>query len=168
MALLEDVKGILSQYTAGASPSGDPGAHFQEVARSVETDTLTQGIAAAMRSDQTPPFAQIVSQLFASGSSDQQSAMVNTLLSSITPEQRATISAAIPGLGGDPAGAGGRPAATTPASIRKLAQQAEKQDVGIIDKMSALYAAHPTLVRTLGSTAMMIAMRKIAERHQNA
>jgi len=34
--------------------------------------------------------------------------------------------------------------------------------------MSALYAAHPTLVKTLGSAAMMIAMRKIAERHSQS
>ena len=44
----------------------------------------------------------------------------------------------------------------------------EQHDGGIVDKMSALYAAHPTLVKTLGSAATMIAMRKIAERHSNA
>jgi len=31
--------------------------------------------------------------------------------------------------------------------------------------MSGLYAAHPTLVKTLGTAAMMIALCKIAERH---
>jgi hypothetical protein len=34
--------------------------------------------------------------------------------------------------------------------------------------MSTLYAAHPTLVKTLGTAAMMIAMREIAQRHQDA
>ena len=32
--------------------------------------------------------------------------------------------------------------------------------------MSSFYAQHPTLVKTLGTAAMMIAMRKIAEQHQ--
>jgi len=47
--------------------------------------------------------------------------------------------------------------------VQKLAQQVEKQNPTIVDKMSELYAAHPTLIKTLGAGAMAIAMRKIAE-----
>ncbi|HEV3059029.1 MAG TPA: hypothetical protein VGY48_12335 [Vicinamibacterales bacterium] len=60
---------------------------------------------------------------------------------------------------------------STPSSdiIRSIAQRVEQSNPGAIDKMSSFYAQHPTLVKTLGSAAMMIAMRKIAERHaQNA
>ena len=57
-------------------------------------------------------------------------------------------------------------AAVSPTAVQTIAQHVEQHDSGIVDKMSALYAAHPTLVKTLGSAAMMIAMRKIAERHQ--
>ena len=85
MGLLDDMKGMLSQYAAGEAPAGEAGAHFQQLAQSVDSGTLAQGIAAAMRSDQTPPFAQMVSQLFASGSGDQKMAMLNTLLSSVSP-----------------------------------------------------------------------------------
>jgi hypothetical protein len=164
MGLLEDVKGMLTQYTSGAPPSGDAGAHFQQVAQSVDAGTLAQGIAAAMRSNDTPPFAQMVSQLFASGSSDQKTAMLSTLLASVSPEQRTQLSSLIPGLG---TSASGTPAASAiaPSAIQSLAQHVEQQDSGIVDKMSALYAAHPALVKTLGSAAMVIAMRKIAERH---
>ena len=50
--------------------------------------------------DQTPPFAQLASQLFASGSGDQKMAMINALPSSVSAsEQRAQLSALIPGLG---------------------------------------------------------------------
>jgi hypothetical protein len=164
MGLLDDMKGMLSQYASGAVPAGDAGAHFQQVAQSVDSGTLAQGIAAAMRSDDTPPFAQMVSQLFAQGSSDQKTAMLTTLLSSLSPGQQAQLSSLAPGLGG--ALAGGTAAGTlTPAAIQSLAQHVEQHDAGIVDKMSALYAAHPTLVKTLGSAAMVIAMRKIAERH---
>ena len=85
MSLLDDMKGMLTQYAAGTAPSGDAGAHFQQAAQSLDSGILAQGIAAAMRSDQTPPFAQLVSQLFASGSGDQRTAMLSTLLSSIGP-----------------------------------------------------------------------------------
>ena len=169
MAVLDDVKGLLKQYAAGAVPAGDTGTHFQQVAQSVDSGTLARGIAAAMRSDETPPFSQLVSQLFASGSSEQKTSMLNTLLSAVPPDQRAQISTLIPGLGSVPAEAAVQAGAKVSASaIQALAQHVERHDAGIVDKMSALYAKHPTLVRTLGSAAMAIAMRKIAERRQSA
>jgi hypothetical protein len=164
MGLLDDMKEMLSQYAPGAAPRGDAGAHFTQIAPSVDPGTLAQGIAAAMRSDQTPPFAQMVSQLFASGSTDQKTAMLTTLLSSLSPDQQAQLASIVPGLGGAVPGAASA-GALSPATIQSLAQHVEQHDSGIVDKMSALYAAHPTLVKTLGSAAMVIAMRKIAERH---
>lgn len=165
MGLFDDVRGMLAQYASGTAPAGDAGSHFQQVAQSVDSGTLAQGIAAAMRSDQTPPFAQLVSQLFASGSGDQKMAMLNMLLSSLSPEQRTQLSSAIPGLGAMAATPGAATAsAVSPAAVQTLAQHVEQHEPAIVDKMSALYAAHPTLVQTLGSAAMVIAMRKIAER----
>ena len=168
MGLLDDLKSTLTQYASGNAPAGDAGSHFQQVAQSVDSGTLAQGIAAAMRSDQTPPFAQLISQLFASGSGDQKMAMINTLLSSVSPEQRAQLSSMIPGLGAVVGTAGTPSAAATvsPAAVQTLAEHVEQHDAGIVDKMSALYAAHPTLVKTLGSAAMVIAMRHIAARGQ--
>ena len=165
MGLLDDMKGLLTQYASGATPSGDAGAHFQQAAQSVDSGTLAQGIAAAMRSDQTPPFAQLVSQLFASGSGDQKLAMLNTLLSNVSPEQRAQLTALVPGLGSGAAVTSEQAATVSPAALQSLAQRVEQHNPGIVDKMSSLYAAHPTLVKTLGTAAMMIAMRKIAEHH---
>jgi hypothetical protein len=169
MAVLDDVKELLRQYGGGGTPTGDAAAHFQQVAESVDSGTLANGIAAAMRSDETPPFAQLVSQLFASGSGTQKSAMLDTLLSAVPPELRAQLSTLIPGLGTPATGT----AATTaegisPDTIQKLAAHVEQRNAGIVDRMSTLYAQHPALVRTLGSTAMMIAMRAIAGRGKTA
>jgi hypothetical protein len=164
MAVLDDVKELLGKYATGAAPAGDTGAHFQQVAQSVDNSTLAGGIAEALRSDKTPPFAQLVSQLFASGSGEQRAAMLGTLLSAIPANQRSKIASMIPGLGGASADPGAPPPETiSPNDVQKLAQQAEKQDATVVDKMSALYAAHPTLIKTLGAGAMAIAMRKIAE-----
>jgi hypothetical protein len=99
MGLFDSLTGILAQHASGAKPPGDAGAHFEQVAQAVAPGTLAHGVAAAMRSDQTPPFAQMVSQLFASGSGDQKMAMLNTLLSAASPEQRTQLAALMPGLG---------------------------------------------------------------------
>ena len=165
MGLFDEMKDVLTQYASGATPSGDAGAHFSQLAQAVDSGTLAQGIAAAMRSDQTPPFAQLVSQLFASGSGEQKMAMLNTMLSAISPEQRAQLGALIPGLGNAAAVTSDEAAAVSPGAVQTLAHRLEQHDAGIVDKMSALYAAHPTLVKTLGTAAMMIAMRKIAAHH---
>jgi len=165
MGLFDEMKGLLTQYTSGAAPAGDASAHFQQIAQAVDSGTLAQGIAAALRSDQTPPFAQLVSQLFASGSGDQKLAMLNTLLSNVSPAQRAQLAALIPGIAGGSSINSDQAAAVSPAAVQSIAQHAEQHNPGIVDTMSSLYAAHPTLVKTLGTVAMMVAMRKIAEQH---
>jgi hypothetical protein len=165
MGVLDNLTGMLAQYASGSAPAGDAGGHFEQIAQSVDSGTVAHGIAAAMRSDETPPFAQMVSQLFASGSGDQKMAMLNMLLSTVSPEQRAQLSALVPGLGTASSVTGAQAVAVSPTAVQALAQHVEQHDAGIVDKMSSLYAAHPTLVKTLGTAAMMIAMRKIAERH---
>jgi hypothetical protein len=164
MAVLDDVMGLLKQYAGGKAPKGDVHGHFQQVAQTVDSDAMAGGIAAMLRSDQTPPFADLVSQLFVSGSGDQKAAMFKTLVSAVPAEQRAKIASIVPGLSdliANPASAA--TARISPAAIQQLAQHAERQDPSVVDKMSAFYAAHPTLIKTLGATAMTIAMRAIAD-----
>jgi len=167
MTLLDGLKGVLAQYASGTASPQDADAHFSQVAQSADAGTLASGIAAMLRSDQTPPFSQLIGQLFASGSLEQKAGMLSTLLSSATPEQRARLSALIPGLGSgttqvSSAQAGGVP----PDAVSSLAHTIEQQSPAIVDKMSGFYAQHPTLVKTLGTAAMMIAMRRIAEHHR--
>lgn len=169
MAVLDDVKELLGKYATGVTPTGDAGAHFQQVAQSVDSRTLAGGIAEALRSDKTPPFSQLVSQLFASGSGEQKTAMLSTLMSAIPANQRSKIASMIPGLANASAGSGTPPAeGVSPNDVQKLAQHVETQDATIVDKMSQLYAAHPMLVKTLGASAMAIAMKKIAQYRQNS
>ena len=164
MAVLDDVKELLGKYAAGAAPTGDAGAHFQQVAQSVDRSTLAGGIAEVLRSDKTPPFSQLVSQLFASASGEQKNAMLGMLLAAIPANQRSKIASMIPSLGAAATDLGTPPPENvSPQDVQKLAQQIEKHDATIVDRMSALYASHPMLIKTLGAGAMAIAMRKIGE-----
>jgi hypothetical protein len=79
VSLFDEIKDLAAQ-TTGGTPAGDADAHFDQISKTVDSSTLAQGIAAAMRSDQTAPFAQLVSQLFSNGSSDQKASMLNTIL----------------------------------------------------------------------------------------
>ena len=51
----------------------------------------------------------------------------------------------------------------SPELVQQLANHAEKADPSIVDKASAFYAQHTTLVKTLGGAALSIALAKVAE-----
>ena len=46
----------------------------------------------------------------------------------------------------------------SPADAGAIAAHAEKQDSSIIDMAAAFYAQHPTLVKSLGASALAIAL----------
>lgn len=164
MTIFDSVKSLLAEYTAGTASPQDADTHFAQVAQTAGPETLAPGIAEAMRSDQTPPFGQLMAQLFSNGSGAQKAGALNALLAAASPELRAQLSALVPGL------VGSAPVTPTQASgvssevVTSLATKVEQHNPSVIDAMSGFYAQHPGLVRTLGTTAMMIAMRAIAKR----
>ena len=160
MSLFDELKGLAAQYTGGGVPAGDPGAHFDQLSKTVDNSTLAQGIAAAMRSDQTAPFPQLVSQLFSNGSADQKASMLNAILAA-APQ----LSSLIPGLGSGGTLNPQQASAISPDAVQKVAHQAEQHDPSVVDKLSSVYANHPTLVKTLGTAAMVIDIRKVAEKY---
>jgi hypothetical protein len=160
MGLFDELKGLAAQYTGGGAPVGNPSEHFDQLSKTVDSSTLAQGIAAAMRSDQTPPFAQLASQLFSNGSGDQKASMLNAILAA-APQ----LSSLIPGLGSGGTVTPQQAAAISPDAVQNLAHRAEQHDPSVIDKLSSVYANHPTLVKTLGTAAMVIAIRKVAEKY---
>ena len=76
-----DLGGILKQYLGGGSaqPVGDPADHFHEVAQNAPPQVVRDGLSQAFRSDQTPPFGQMVGDLFRQANPQQQAGMLNQL-----------------------------------------------------------------------------------------
>ncbi|HLI23034.1 MAG TPA: hypothetical protein VKV32_18060 [Stellaceae bacterium] len=157
---------LLQQY-AGAKPdegAGNAADHFHEVAQSAPPEAIGQGIAAAFHSDQTPPFAQMVSQLFSQANPQQQSGMLNQLLATLGPGAAAVLGggnlqqndAGVPQIAPEQA------SQVSSQQVQQLAEHAQRQDPGIVDKLSGFYAQHPALVKTLGGAALAIALSKIA------
>ena len=83
---------ILQQYSnLGAAPSPYAHDHFDEVARTAPPDVLGQGVADAFRSDQTPAFGEMVSQMFGRSNPQQQAGALNQLLRSLGPAVLASL-----------------------------------------------------------------------------
>ncbi len=165
MGLLDDVKNVIGQYSAGTASPADLEAQFHQVVGTANPSAVSQGIAAVLGSNGTEPFGQMVSQLFANGSADQKAGMLNALLASATPEVRAKLGSLIPAAAATGAVSGAQATSVPADAVSALAQQVHGQNPGVVQELSGFYAQHPTLVKTLGSAAMMLAMRKIAERH---
>jgi hypothetical protein len=169
MGLLDQLSGVLQQYTSGSpSAPAEVHEHFDQVAQAAPQGLIAEGLAAAFRSDQTPAFGQMVGNLFSQSSGDQKAGIVNQLLASAGPGVLASL-----GGGGALAGLlqGGAKQITpeqakqiSPEAIQQLASHAEKADPSIIDRASSFYAEHPTLIKTLGGAVLSVALAKVAER----
>ena len=49
-----------------------------------------------------------------------------------------------------------------PETIQQLAEHAEKKDPSIVDRASAFYAQHPTLVKALGAGSLALIMSHLS------
>ena len=173
-----DFGGLLKQYLGGASSSANVAQaedHFGQVAQSAPGGLLTDGLSAAFRSDQTPPFGQMVGQLFGNGNSQQQSGMMSTLLASLTPAAIAALTSS--GALSNLMGSGGTVSTTptpeqmktlTPDQVAQIATHAEQHSPGVVDQMSSFYAQHTSLIKTLGGAALAIALAKMANGMKNS
>jgi hypothetical protein len=173
MDWMNKVGGILQQYS---NPDSAPNAsnvnhdevnqHFDNVAQSVPSNILAQGVSAALNSNSTPPFGQTIGDLFNRSNPDQKSGVLNQLISALGPGAASIL--ASNGLSGILGGSGQvNPQAASqvsPDTVTQLANQAQKQNPSIVDTVSGFYAQHPTLVKSLGVAALSIVMSRMSQR----
>lgn len=177
MDWMNQLSGILQQYSGASADQAPPTVHndFDQFTQTAPSSALADGLAAAFRSGQTPPFAQMLSQLFSQSNGQQRAGILNTLIATVGPTVVSQMLArrGISGLAGFLSG--GRSEVTPelaeqvpPDAVHELAAHAEQKDPSVIDMVSNFYAEHPTLVKSLGAAALTIAMAQIAQRQQGS
>jgi hypothetical protein len=168
-----DLDSLLKQY-AGTHPASPDQAEndFDQAAQNAPRSDLAQGVTEALRSDQTPPFSQMVGQLFNNGDSGQRAGMLNQLLGGIGPGALSSIAGGA--LGSLFGGQGNNNAAAsqltpeqastmTPEQVQQIAAKAEQDNPGIVDRMGEFYAEHPQLVKGLGGAALALVLGRMAQ-----
>ena len=174
MTWTDQLGNLLKQYTSGgaaAQPAPDVHAHFDQVAQAAPTSFIAESLAAAFKSDKTPAFGQMLSTLFNNSNGDQKAGMINQLLSSVNPTALTQVlsGAGLAGL----VGAGNAQVTPDqaqklpPEVVQQLATHAQNSDPSVVDSVSSFYAQHAALIKTLGGTALTIALAKVAERQNN-
>jgi hypothetical protein len=138
---------------------------FSEVARSVPSKTIAHGLAAALRADQSASFGRKVAELFVHSNAELRVRTLNLLLeNSSKPTQSSWASAGLFGLVPCMRQIESETAMhIAPEAISVLAEESEQCDPDVVDRISALYAQHPAIVRALGARAISIIMTHIAK-----
>jgi hypothetical protein len=158
---------ILRQY---AERPTDTHTDFDEVAREVPPDVLGDGLAHALRSDRTPAFGELAGRLFGNSDPGLRAGLLSQLIRSLGPAVLSSIAGgALSRLG---AGRGaGQPEVSaedathvTPDQVREIADEAEKKDPGVLDRVGAIYAQHPDVFKALGGSVLAIALGQMARR----
>ena len=171
MDWLKQISGMIQKYGAGTAHAGTE-SEFDQVARQAPPNVLANGLAEAFRSDKTPAFPDMLSQLFGASNNDQRASVVNSLAGAVGPGLLASLlggGGALSGLAGA-LGSGGQitpqqAQQISPEALQQLATHAQQQNPGVIDQISQMYANTPSIVKTLGAGALAVAMAKIAKDH---
>lgn len=163
MGLLDSLGGLLKSGNAA-----DVHDAYDKVAGSVPTASLAGGLAHAFNSDQTPPFENMVSGLFAQSDPQQKAGLLNQIVSAIGPAGVAQLAAAagLGGLAGTLSTGNVTPQQAqqiSPDQVQVLAGAAAKKNPSVVDMAAAFYAQHPTLVKSIGAGALALLMSKISQ-----
>jgi hypothetical protein len=182
-----DLGQLLDQYANGTNPERAE-EDFDHVAPHAPPQAMSQGVAEAFRSDQTPPFPNMLGQMFGRSNPDQRASILNQLIAMAGP---AVLSGMLgrgggAGMGGTMGGLGGLlggllgggsgfgqgqiPQVTPqqaeripPEAVEEIAREAQQQNPTIVDRMSDFAAQNPTLVKGLGAVAVGIALNHLSK-----
>jgi hypothetical protein len=167
MSTLQDVIQRYSGQAGGAAAAPEnPHGDFQQVAQAAPQGEVADGLSQAFRSDQTPPFSEMVANLFSRSDPNQRAALLNRMLDAAGPG----MISALPSLGGLASLLGGgsvtpeQASQISPVQVQQMAADAERQNPSVIDEVSSFYSQHPQLVNALGGAAITIALRHILKR----
>ena len=165
MSWFDELGGMLQQYANASQPTQTTEDDFDQAARMAPRDAMSQGLSEAFRSDQTPPFPNMLGQLFGNSSGSDRANILNTLLASAGP---ALLSGGLLQQLGGLLNQGGQISAqqaeqVSPGAVEELAREAEQRDPSIIDRVSDFYSENPGLVKSLGAAALAVAMSGMAK-----
>jgi hypothetical protein len=148
MDWMNAVSDIVQRYSGqgggAASAPADPHTDYRQVAEAAPEHVTSQGIAQAFRSDQTPPFPQMLANLFGQSDPNQRAGLLNRLLGrAVTPEQAGQMSS---------------------DQVQQMAAHAERQNPSVIDEVSQFCAQHPDVMKAAGGLALSIAIQHMMQR----
>ena len=175
MDFMNQIGGLLQQY-AGGQTNQTPQAvdqDYDQVAKSAPSPLLAEGLSAAFRSDQTPPFGQMAAQLFNNSNGQQRAGLLNMLIGVMGPAlvSQFLSRGGLSGLGnllgsGQTQVTPEQAQQVPPQVVQDMASHAEQQNPAVVDQISQMYAQNPDLVKSLGTTALSTVLARLGQSSQ--
>jgi hypothetical protein len=173
MGWTDQLGNMLNRYAGTKASDAPDSVHrdFDDVAQGAPSEELAGGLAASFRSDETPPFPKMLGTLFNQGSGHQRAGILSAIIGALGP-QAGEILGQRGGALGQVVGSGQTTVPpevadqVPPDVVEQMAHKAQERDPSVIDRVSALVASHPGLVKTLGGGALAVALGNIASRRQ--
>jgi len=178
-----NISKILDRYADRDDPDGDEN-DFDQVAQQAPPAVMSQGVAEAFRSDRTPPFPNMLGQMFGQSDPNTRAGILNHLIAAAGP---AILSGVLSRGGGAGMGGGGlgsllgglfgaggfgqtsvpqitpeQASQVAPHAVEELAREAQQNNPDIISRVSDFAAQNPMLVKGLGAVAVGIALKHLA------
>jgi len=172
MGLLDQLGQLANQFKTGQATDDEVHSTYDRVAHELPQGDLSNGISHVFNSPETPPFEQMLSNLFNNSNATQKAGLLNQILRALGPNAGQLLAQA--GLGGLAASAasGGENVQVTPQEaqqvspqdVQVLAQKAATKNPTIVDQAASFYAQHPTLVKSIGAGALALLMSRMSRR----
>jgi|KBSSwiStaDraftv2_1062776.scaffolds.fasta_scaffold00713_27 hypothetical protein len=172
MGLLDQLGQLANQFKTGQATDDEVHSTYDRVAHELPQGELSNGITHVFNSPETPPFEQMLSNLFNNSNPTQKAGLLNQILRALGPNAGQLLAQA--GLGGLAANvaSGGENVQVTPQQaqqvspqdVQVLAQKAATKNPTIVDQAASFYAQHPTLVKSIGAGALALLMSRMSRR----
>jgi hypothetical protein len=172
MGLLDQLGQLANQFKTGQATDDEVHSTYDRVAHELPQGELSNGITHVFNSPETPPFEQMLSNLFNNSNATQKAGLLNQILRALGPNAGQLLAQA--GLGGLAANvaSGGENVQVTPQQaqqvspqdVQVLAQKAATKNPTIVDQAASFYAQHPTLVKSIGAGALALLMSRMSRR----
>lgn len=167
MSILDQLGGILNQYSSLNPPQENATGHFQQVAAQVPRPQLGGLLANIFGSPETGSFGDNISQMFSQSDPQQKAGILNRLLQAVGGAGALSnlgVNLPAPGSGADVAVGPSQAQQVSPDTVKEMADHAQQQNPGIVEQAGEFYSHHPQLVQALGTGVAIWAMQKLVRR----
>ena len=163
MSFLDRLGGVLQQYQSGsATPSREEAhAHYDQIAREVPSNVLAGSIGPALGTLEPGDVESRVARSAAQMTPEQRGGLLGTLLGGLGTGSGGGLGDLLGRIGVSPSVAQ-NPQQASPEDVARVAGYARQNQPDLLHRAGDFYAQHPTLVKALGTAAIVAIARNLA------
>jgi len=163
MGFMDEIGGILGQLSNAQNVSDqDAHAQYDQIHNSVPTDILGSVIGPALSSLGGGSLQQTIGNSVSQMNPDQRTQLVQVLLNGLQ-SSGTNLPALLQELGVSPSILA-NPQQASSSDVTTIAAHAHANAPGVFDRAMEFYSKHPTLVKAMGTAAILAISRQLSKK----